>query len=138
MTYKELNELYYIRREIARDEQKIEELRRKATSSTTALSAETAGPHAGVSDEVGAYAAAIADLTSDLAVKTEERVAVYHRTLAYIEGIEDSHTRLMLKLRFVDNLRWDDVAAVIGGYWTGQSVRQAFSRWARENLERED
>ena len=138
MTYKELNQLYYIRREIERDERKIEEYRLRACSSTTALSPNTQGAHAGVSDKVGAYAAAIADLEAQTRYNMERLVAAEREITAYIHGIEDSRTRLAFKLRFIDCKPWFRIAMEMGAYGGESSVRMLVNRYLRDNLDPEE
>lgn len=50
----------------------------------------------------------------------------------FITTIEDSHIRRIVRLRFVDNLSWNQVAMRIGGN-TEDSVRMAFERFMKQN-----
>lgn len=50
----------------------------------------------------------------------------------FITTIEDSHIRRIVRLRFVDNLSWNQVAMRIGGN-TEDSVRMAFERFIKQN-----
>lgn len=52
----------------------------------------------------------------------------------FINGIEDSHVRRIVTMRFVDGMKWKQIAKNIGGGNTEDSVRKAVERF----LERED
>lgn len=135
MTYQELNALYYIRREIERDAHKIEELRLKACSSTSGYS-DARGAHAGISDKVGAYAAAIADLEKETQRNLERLVEAERVTTAYINEIEDARVRLACKLRFVDCKPWFKIAMEMGAAYSGESgVRKMVTRYLYDHLD---
>ena len=46
----------------------------------------------------------------------------------YIESLEDSHLRLIIRLRVIDELTWRQVAQRLGGGNTEDGVRKAFDR----------
>lgn len=50
----------------------------------------------------------------------------------YIESIEDSRMRRIIRMRFLDKLTWNQVADNIGGGNTEDSVRMAFNRFIEE------
>lgn len=52
----------------------------------------------------------------------------------YINGIEDSHTRRILSMRYVDGMKWRQIAENIGGGNTEDAVRKTAERF----LEREN
>ena len=47
----------------------------------------------------------------------------------FIESIPDSHLRLIIRLRIIDDLSWRQVAQRIGGGNTEDGVRKAFDRF---------
>ena len=51
----------------------------------------------------------------------------------YINTIDDSLTRQILSLRYVNGLTWEQVAASIGGGNTADSVRKVAERFLMEN-----
>ena len=53
------------------------------------------------------------------------------KILEFIEGVEDSHLRRIISLRFLDNLSWTAVAIKIGGGNTSDSVRRAVDRYLK-------
>lgn len=127
MTVKELSQLYYLNREIAQHEVRLDALYTKATGTTANL---TGMPHApGVKDKVGKFAAEIAEYSKLLEAAKRRRVVEYRRLMSYIEAIPDSQTRQMFMLRFVEGLRWDQVADRTGGGNTSGSVKQRVFRY---------
>ena len=112
MTLKELSQLYYLRREIEQEQQRVRELRARATSVTANLSGT---PHSGAISDKTAIAAEIADCEALIAAKIAESTVEYKRLVTYINGIEDSLTRQIFTARFVDGLRWEQVADRVGG-----------------------
>lgn len=99
MTLQELSQHFRLREQLARDKEMLESLEDAALPKAQTL---TGMPHApGVSDKVGDLAAEIA----------QEEATV----MAYINTIEDYHTRMVFRLRFLRGLAWKEVAAVIGG-----------------------
>lgn len=47
----------------------------------------------------------------------------------YIESIEDSRMRRIIRMRFIDKLTWNQVAHRVGGGNTEDSVKKAFYRF---------
>ena len=54
--------------------------------------------------------------------------------LVFINGIEDAHIRRIVTMRFIDGLKWRQIAQNVGGGNTEDSVRKTVERF----LERED
>jgi hypothetical protein len=65
--------------------------------------------------------------------KLEERyenlMEVTNDVLDFIDSIEDSHMRLIITYRFIENYSWGEVADAIGGNNTEGSVKMAFQRF---------
>lgn len=51
----------------------------------------------------------------------------------YIESIDDSRMRRIIRMRFLDKMTWNQVANNIGGNNTEDSIRMAFNRFLEEN-----
>lgn len=112
MIKQELSQLYYLNREIELLKNRITELECIATSSTSKI---TGMPHVtGVSDKVGKYAAEIADLKELLDLNLRKCFYELNRLNRYIASIEDSEMRLIMALRYVNGLSWQQVAFSIG------------------------
>jgi len=131
MTKNELSQLYYLNREIEEIQKRIDELETAATSCTVRL---TGMPHAnGISDKIGKYTAEIADLKSLLDLNLKKCFYELNRLNRYINSIDNSEMRLILSLRYINGLGWEQVAASISTYASGDSVRKAHDRFLRKN-----
>lgn len=127
MTKQELSQLYYLNREIEQLKRRISELECIATSSTSKI---TGMPHAsGVSDKVGKYTPEIADLKELLDLNLRRCFYELNRLNRYIESIEDSEIRMIITLRYINGLTWEQVAMSISPYASGDSVRKAHERF---------
>ena len=51
----------------------------------------------------------------------------------YIEGIEDSRVRTIIRLRYIEGMTWQQVADYMGGEHTEDSVRKAAGRFLEKN-----
>lgn len=131
MTKKELSQLYYINREIEQLQARLNELECLATSSTQKI---TGMPSAtGVSDMVGRYAAEIADLEALLDLNLKKCFYELNRLNRYIQSVEDAQMRMILSLRYINGLHWDQVAASISSCISSESIRKAHDRFLSKN-----
>ena len=88
----------------------LQSLRDAACPGAAAL---TGMPHTpGIKDKVG-----------DLAAESEGQI------MPFIQGIDDDQTRLIFRLRFLRGLAWKEVAAVIGGRNSEDSVKMVCYRY---------
>lgn len=130
MTVSELSQLYYLNREIEMDQKRLQELEGAAY-----------GPHAaaltgmprtpGTGDPVARYAAEIVDLKAIIAAKSIQCIHERQRLERYIADIDDSETRSIFTLRFVNGLPWAQVAACIGEGHTADRVKKVCYRYLR-------
>lgn len=127
MTYRELNRIRALREEIKRDYERIEELRSLAESTTQTLSDMPRG--SGVSDKVARYAAEIVDLQISILGHRLDAIEEEKKITDYVSTITDPLIRLIIKLRHVDLLKWQDIAQQIGGGNSAESIRQAYHRF---------
>lgn len=67
------------------------------------------------------------------ALKAESEQSV-NDVLVFINGIEDAHIRRIVTMRYVDGLKWRQIAKNVGGGNTEDSVRKTVERF----LEKED
>ena len=127
MTKKELSQLYYLNREITEQQRRLKELEMLATTSTVRI---TGMPKVrALTDKVGEYAAEIADLKSLLDLNLKKCFYELNRLNRYIASVDDSQMRMILSLRYVNGLGWEQVAASISHCITGDSVRKAHDRF---------
>jgi len=130
MTKHELSQLYYLNREIIEMQTRLEELECLAESCTSVI---TGMPHAsGISDKIGNYSAEIADLKGLLDLNLKKCFYELNRLNRYINNVEDSEMRMILSLRYINGLCWEQVAASISPYASGESVRKAHERFLRK------
>lgn len=112
MTLKELSQYYYLNQEIKRYEEKIKELENKATSTTQSI---TGMPQSsGVYDKVGNNATEISYYRSQIELDKLKCKNELKRLDCYIRNINDSLTRQIFELRFINRLKWQEIADIIG------------------------
>ncbi len=130
MTKKELSQLYWLNREIEEQQRRLDELECLATSCTSNI---TGMPKSqGVIDKISKYVAEIGDLKSLLDLNIKKCFYELNRINRYIESVEDSQMRMILSLRYVNGLSWQQIAVSIGGN-TSESVRKAHDRFLAKN-----
>lgn len=75
------------------------------------------------------YSRKLRRLQRKLNRKIDELMDAAEETEEYINSIDDSLTRQILFLRYVNGLTWEQVAASIGGGNTADSVRKVSERF---------
>lgn len=130
MTVAELSQLYYLNREIEMDQRRLQELE--------GLAGSPSGPNltgmpraSGVSSPVERYAAEIVDLKAIIAAKQLQCIHERNRLERYIADVDDSLTRWILTLRFINGLPWEQVALHIGGGNTTEGVKKRCYRYLK-------
>lgn len=126
MTLRELSQLYYLQREVEQEERRVRKLREKATKITA-----RGNPSAGCFVDKTAIAADIADCETLMWAKINEMVIITKRLTAYIHDIDDSLTRQIFELRFIDGKSWNEVADECGG--TESSVKKTCYRYLKKH-----
>lgn len=112
MTKKELSELYWLNREIDEEKRKLKELESAATNCTAKI---TGLPHvAGTHDKIGDLSILIAEQRELIKSKIERSKKEYERLNSYIESVSNSQMRMILSLRYVNGLTWQQIAEKIG------------------------
>lgn len=61
-----------------------------------------------------------------LRLRYESLLEVTNEVLDFIDSIEDSHMRMIITYRIIENYSWSQVADAMGGGNTDDSVRKAF------------
>lgn len=127
MTLKELNRHFALRERLSRAKEMLASLQAAACPGAQVL---TGMPHApGVSDKVGDLAVEIADLTASIARLEGECEKEKAAIIKFADGIEDDHIRMIIRLRFLYALTWKEVADVVGGRNSENSVKSACYRF---------
>lgn len=127
MTLQELNTHLELRERLAKAYEMLDALRAAAYPGAQSL---TGMPHtSGVKDKVGDLAVEIADMDERIELLETEVKAGEAPILQFIESVEDDQTRLIFRLRFIRGLAWKEVAAVIGGRNSEDSVKMVCYRY---------
>lgn len=127
MTLQDMSQVYYLRQAIDRDRERLRALRSAALPGAQVI---TGMPHAsGVSDNVGRYAADIADLQLAIDANMQRYRLARLRIEHYIDQMPDRLLREICRLRFLRLMSWPAVAAHIGGGSTADSVRMICTRY---------
>ena len=126
MTRRELSQLYYLRREINSDRERLAKLEAAATSASPSNGG---GRGSGTPTDRTSIAVEISELKSLIYEKICREEKELLRLMNYISGIEDSLTRQILTARFIDNLSWTAVAVRVGGGNTVGSVKKICYRF---------
>jgi len=114
MTKRELNQLCCLNKEIENQKLRLLELDTAATNITTVITGMPRGNM--TSDKISRYAAEIADLRGLIELNTQKCYYELNRLTRYINSIKDSQMRLILSLRYINGLCWQQIAFSIGKY----------------------
>ena len=112
MTKKELSQLYYLKKEIKEQQRRLAELEETATNCSAQITGLPSGN--GISDKTGNYAAQIADLRALLDSNLKKCFDELNRLNRYIQSVDDSQMRTILRLRYIRGLTWQRIAFEIG------------------------
>jgi len=127
MTLEELNKHFELRGRLEKAQQMLAALREAACPGAQVL---TGMPHTpGIKDKVGDLAAEIADMDARISFLEDEIERTKQTIIAFIETIEDDQARLIFRLRFIRGLAWKEVAVVVGGRNTEESVKMVCYRY---------
>ena len=129
MTLKELSQLYWLNREIAADQKRLDELERlRGSPSSSQLTGMPHAPNRNVS-KVERLAAEIIDLQAIVAARRIQCIHERSRIERWINDIPDSLTRQVFTYRFVDGLQWPQVAEHIGEGTTPDRAKKICYRY---------
>lgn len=131
MTLKELSQLYYLNREIERDQQRLEELRARA-SAPGSTNYDGMPKSSGFENRLDRYIAEIVDLEAIIQAKITQCLHERNRLERYIAEIPDSLTRQIFQLRFINGLTWGQIAFTVGGGNTEEGVRKRVYRYLEQ------
>lgn len=126
MTKAELEQIYYLNRELKLWETELERVRCKSLVGSP-LPGNSHG--SGVSDKVADRAERIIELENRIIAKRDEIQRLQDEAIAYIESIPDSLTRQIIYYRCVSLFGWTRVAYEIGGNNSPDGVRMIYNRF---------
>lgn len=130
MTLQELSAYYILRTKIDVARETLQSLEYAAEPGAQAIDGMPHGQ--GVSDKVGDLAIEIADMRKTIEALEFEAGEALEKITNYIDNIESDFVRVIFRLRFIRCLSWREVASVIGGKNTGNSVKLICYRFLRE------
>lgn len=126
MTKAELEQIYYLNRELKMWETELERVRCKSLVGSP-LPSNSHG--SGVSDKVADRAERIIELENRIIAKRDEIQRLRDEAVEYIYGIPDSLTRQIIYYRCVSLFGWTRVAYEIGGNNSPDGVRMIYNRF---------
>lgn len=127
MTSKELSSLYWLERDIADSEERLEVMRVRAEPGASKAS----GIPSGGSDVRAGEDIKIAIAEQSKQIERMKAMAERKRAaiLRFACSVDDPQMRLIIKYRFADCLPWHMVAWKLGGGNTGDGCRMRFKRF---------
>lgn len=128
MTKKELSHLYWLKKEIQWQKQKLKTLQTSAEKCTSTLFQvpTTRNNH---ESTVEKYGVLIAEQEQLIETQIKQALTEYNRLHRYIVSVEDPQARLILSFRYLDGLSWQQIARRVGGNNTSDSVRKYHDRF---------
>ena len=126
VTKSELEQIYYLNRELKMWETELERVRCKSLVGSP-LPGNSHG--SGVSDKVADRAERIIELENRIIAKRDEIQRLRDEAVEYIYSIPDSLTRQIIYYRCVSLMSWRRVAYEVGGNNTPDGVRMIYNRF---------
>ena len=129
MTFKELNGLHYISKQIERYEMEIRRINERLTAISPSL---TGMPHAtGAHDKIGEGVPELVDKKNELEEKRGKLRDEEKRLQDYIDAVPDPKIQLLMQYRFIDMMTWQEVADEAGGRNSENSVQMIIKRYLK-------
>ena len=129
MTKSDLEQIYYLNRELKMWETELERVRCKSLVGSP-LPGNSHG--SGVSDKVADRAERIIELENRIIAKRDEIQRLRDEAVEYIYSIPDSLTRQIIYYRCVSLMSWRRVAYEVGGNNTPDGVRMIYNRFMEQ------
>ena len=126
MTKSDLEQIYYLNRELKLWETELERVRCNSLVGSP-LPGNSHG--SGVSDKVADRAERIIELENRIIAKRDEIQRLRDEAVEYIYSIPDSLTRQIIYYRCVSLMSWRRVAYEVGGNNTPDGVRMIYNRF---------
>lgn len=126
MTRKELQQIFYINKEIQMWQNELAKLRAKQLVGSPKI---TDMPKGGLIVGLDDYVADVADLEATIKGLLAKLQIKRKEIMEYIFNLDDEFIRQIVYLRNVCLMSWNEVANSIGGGNTENSVRMAYNRY---------
>lgn len=128
MKKQDLEQIYYLSRELKMWERELQALRRESLTASPLNSSGTL-PLGGHSDKIADRAERIISLEERVNAKKAEIQAARDAAVAFVMTIPDSLTRQVVYYRCVSLMGWRRVAYEVGGKNTEESVKKHYQRF---------
>ena len=133
MTKEALSSLYFLNREIELMKDKLEELEQASDSCSSSLTGMPRGTE--ISDRVSRYACQIHDLKLQIEQGIMRCFAERARLERFIQEVPDSEMRMILSLRYVNGMSFQQIAFSIG-YQDESVPRKRHERFLKRSEEK--
>lgn len=134
MTRRDLEKVYYLKRELKMWEKRYEELIADMSQDTVAPDGMPYSRTNKVSSPTESKAIQIAD-HAELIQQHKQKIEIAIREVeTFISQIQDPFIRQIVELRCIKLKSWNDVAEKIGQSATPESVRKAYCRFVEKNI----
>ena len=131
MTKKELSQIYYLLGEVKMWQRELAKMQCESAIKPQQITDMPRG--SGTSDPTARTVTSIIHIEQIIEGKLAEIQIQRERIIKYIDGIEDSFMRQIMFYRHVSCMKWDEVAAHIGGDNTKETTRKAHDRFLESN-----
>lgn len=132
MTKKELEQVFYISKEIEMWKKELERLRGQSLIKSPPLTGMPGGSHEGNAVENLVFK--IMQCEEIIKRKIAEMELAKIEVIKFINGIEDSYTRQIVFYRNCELMSWNDVASSMGEGYTAECVRQSYKRFLNKTV----
>lgn len=129
MTVKDLSQLYYLKQRLARNEERLKELRSRYFPGSPVVDGMPHGSGDNNHSKTEQLAVEVANLEMLMSAQRVELVHEEQELEQYIRMIPDQQTRLIIECRFIDCMSWAEVADAVGGGNTEDSVKKRCYRY---------
>ncbi len=127
MTLKMLSKYYELRKKLMIYEDTLGSLRAAAESITPKLSDMSKSPNA--QDKVSKFVAQIVDLEKQISELKSDINRERQAVMDFVESIQDGFIKTIFSLRFIECMTWAEIAEVVGGDNTEDSVKKVCYRY---------
>ena len=132
MTRKELEQVYFLRKELEMWQSRLNDLNSDIALSPKTLDGMPYSKTNATSAPTEDKAIKIAEIHKIIEGKINEIKIAVHDIEKFITGIEDSIIRQIVEYRCCRLMKWTDIAALIGEGYTEDSVRQIYHRFTKD------
>lgn len=130
MTKKELNQMYYLIKEIEMWKKALNDIEYRSLLPSQEI---TGMPFAvGISDKTGNMGTLKADITNTIKRLQKQADEEYLKIVKYIETIDDSLMKQIMYHRHALCMKWGQVARIVGGGNTSDGLRKLHDRFLEE------